>query len=282
MSYTDDWKKAKQAYFTLTGEKKPKEKFLKFFSTSHTKLSGSIANCEEWLDWQPPSKTKADLAKLLEIDNQKRIGKALAEFEAASDAYIRELDKLITEEKKLTFKDKEDESNKMTTPRLKGLKMLKTRLESYLAGFKRKEMDRRANIDGWSRLETYEKGLKLGLKKGFTTARAATAAIRANPTVKTWNAEMDQGFRTLTTALVVYETLVKMYANEEREVPPNLRKEAEQAKTWITRLSTWANDKRVLELKEDDKVPEQLKVLEELKPAAQALKECLAVYKDYL
>ena len=45
--HATEWEAAKTAYFNLTGEKKPKEVFVKFFTTSHTKLSGTIKKCDK-------------------------------------------------------------------------------------------------------------------------------------------------------------------------------------------------------------------------------------------
>src|SRR5947209_230678 len=95
--YNEEWKNTKTAYFNLTGEKKPKETFAKFFETSHTKLSITIKKIDEIMDPKKmPRNAKEDAEKL------KKLTSAVAEFKKSTSEYLNLLTKLIEDEKKNT------------------------------------------------------------------------------------------------------------------------------------------------------------------------------------
>lgn len=263
-----DWAKAKDDYFALTGEKKPRESFAKFFSTSHTNLSKTIGKLAELKEKKPyPDKAK---------DYRKLVG----EFKSASASYNATLEKLIAEEKKQTIKMssvKEDAIvvEKITTARLKGMKMLKTRLEDYSATFEQLSAQFDSMANGETLVQRVEGTLAIGLKKGAKRALAASAAIKAKPTVAVWNAEMDDGVRSLTTALGAFKTLDKEYTKQNLPVPPHVVRDLNKANTWIVTLTPWASGaKRTLNDGAD--------VMAELKPMMVEVKACIAAFADYM
>lgn len=261
----DDWLGATADYFVLTGEKSPKvPKIAKFFSSNHKEVSARIQKLVDIKDASLDADVKAKAFK-----------KALTEFQADSSSYVKTLQGLIDDEKKESFKviNDKNEVEKVTTARRKGLKMLKTRLEDYDATFEQQSGQFEAVAKQMSSIERVESQISIGLKKGFKRAAAASAAIKAKPTVSTWNAELVDGVRSLTTALGAYKTLKKMYETKGLVVPNKWLMEIAGADDWIKTLTPWASgDKMTLAEGHD--------VLNELKLMMVQVKACLAVYKD--
>ncbi len=273
-----EWETLKTAYFRLTGEKKPKEAFLKVFSTSHTKLSGSLKAVDKALNTTARN-AKDDAEKL------KNARIAVAEFKVSSAEYLKLLEKLIIEEKKSTIKPegREGEANmKKTTARYKGMKMLKTKLEEYQAQFQIQIATFETAGKGWDVIQRTEHTLKVVLQKAFKTAATISAAIKANPTVETWNATMGSdsaGIRSLTTALKAFKQLDDTCREQHKPVPDYVTKDLERANHWIATLAPWANgDKRTLKVDANPK-PD---ILAELKLAMTQVKLCMEAFRNYL
>lgn len=248
----EDWAKGKQEYFAVTGEKKPREPVLKFFSTSHTGLSKSIAKCtEEWEARAPKERTAKNFEKI------KR------EYESAAGEYIRLLEGLIDKESRNTqvwssVKDGKIVSEKWKTESYRGLKMLKAKLENYKVLFERKYQDLAATERTQSesdqkesfaeksmiKFREMEKTFNLGLSVGFKRLNAAAQAIKATPTVEVWNREFGQkgeAARSLTTALGLYKNLDKTARQLNIELTPKQQQLLQQTQQFVTQLSPWAD-----------------------------------------
>ena len=280
--HATEWEAAKTAYFNLTGEKKPKEVFVKFFTTSHTKLSGTIKKCDklanEGVVTEKKASPKAFAARLKDFES------AFTEFKSSTNEYITLLEKLILDEKKnkLIGLDEQNQLVKVTTDRQKGLKMLKTKLQDFHSTYAQLAINYMADAKGMDAIQRTEVLLGTGIKKGFTKAAACSAAIKANPTVATYNTEMDQGIRTLTTALAAFKTLNKMYTNNQLPVPNEVTDNIVNANAWIVRLSPWATGaKRVLQAP-NNAADEKTVVLKELGDAMAEVKKCMMLYQTYL
>ena len=281
-NHATEWENAKTAYFNLTGEKKPKEVFVKFFTTSHTKLSGTIKKCDKLANEGGVTVSKASpkafAARLKDFES------AFTEFKSSTNEYITLLEKLILEEKKNKPKglDEQNVLVKMTTDRQKGLKMLKTKLQDFHSTYTQLAITYLADAKNLDSIQKVEALLGAGIKKGFTKAAACSAAIKSNPTVANYNTEMDQGIRSLTTALGTFKTLDKMYTNKNLPVPQEVTDNIVNANLWIVRLSPWADGaKRVLQAPVN-LADEKTLVLKELGDAMELVKKCMMLYQAYL
>lgn len=287
-----DWEKAKEEFFKLTGEKKPRETVAKFFSTSHTGLTKTIAACSvEWLKRHPKDKTAKNYTPLK------------ANFESAANKYCTTLQELIDAEAKKTVVTKVYEGNKVVTEKWKtdsyrGLKMLKAKLEGYKASFAKQLEDiaqgerltaQRGKEEmsqleqSFRRMQEAEKSFRVGLVAGYKRLQAAVQAVKATPTVAVWNREFgdSDGARSLTTHLGLYDNFEKMVRKVQEKQPQlNANMTQEQmnllnvTKRLRVRLDPWANgDRKTLPLETTEaEILKELKIVSALgKEAAQEL-----------
>jgi len=278
----EDWQKSVADYWTLTGEKIPEPEFKKFFASTHLEVSKALGVCDTTFDI-PCKTTEDDRAKA------KAFKKAVENFVAVSKSYASVLETLIKNERAKRLKVIVEKNGvtvleKLTSDRHKGAKMLKTRLERYQATMVNQSQQLFDVLEKTDKLVYIEKNIGLGLKAGFSKAAASSAAIKAMPTIETWNTEMDQGIRMVTTALGPWGTLKKEYDNRKIPFPDRLNAPHEHAKSWVDKLSPWASGaKRVWNLKET-RTGNELKeaILDELKTAMKLVKACMIDYQAYL
>jgi hypothetical protein len=260
----EDWAKAKEEYYALTGIKKPREKVALFFKTSHTGLSKAIQDIADFDDLKPKDKTLRKFEKLR------------ADYESASKDYIKLLTKLIDDEDEKTitqgeFTGMKLELKKVKTDMYRGLKMLKAKLENYSTMYEVKSRiltDLEAELDKIERLEgQFEVLLKNGVKR-FT---AAAQAVKSTPTVEVWNREFgnQDGARSLTTALGAFRAIEKEADKTGLQLTDHQQHMLALTNHWIAQLSPWADgDRRTLSEGDD--------VLAELKAVSAVVKQCVA------
>jgi uncharacterized protein YdcH (DUF465 family) len=285
--YSDEWTAAKDEYYNLTGDKKAKDKkFANLFDTSHKKLLDAIAKVDVALDMPEGTAKQSDQeVKVLREEKLKKFKSAVAGFKSGSSDYLSLLGKNIEEEKKNTVKavpnnteTGEAYSAKVTTARLKGLKVLKTKLELWKAAFDSQISLRESMIKGFGPRERIQATFKEGLKTAFKTALAASAAIKANPTVDNWNNQMEStGVRSVTTALKAFKQLKDLYEKDGLGVPDDIRNDVDKANTWITKLTPWASGNKQKLVATDN--PD---IVVELKAAMVEVKACMEAFKAYL
>jgi hypothetical protein len=247
-----DWAKGKAEYFQLTGEKKPKEAVAKFFSTSHTGLSGSLDKlCGDWEKRSNKDKTAKEYQKLK------------AAFESAADKYCTLLDGLIKVEATKTTTAMKVEGDKLVqekwkTASYRGLKMLKAKLDNYKAVFEKKYQDmvqseqREADQEykqktqaqqSLQRLMDMEKTFLIGLTAGYKRLVSAAQAIKSTPTVEVWNREFgnNEAARSLTTALALYQNIQKTAQRENVQLTPQQTQLLQETMHYRQQLDPWAN-----------------------------------------
>ncbi len=215
----------------------------------------------------------------------KKFKSAVAGFKTGSSDYLSLLGKQIEEEKKNTVKAVPNNpetgavySEKVTTARLKGLKVLKTKLELFKAAFESQIGLIEAMAKGLGARERIQHTFKEQMKTAFKTALAASAAIKADPTVKTWNTKMEsEGVRSVTTALKAFKQLKDLYEKDGLPVPDDIRNDVAKANTWVTKLTPWASgNKQKLDAADNPDI------VAELKAAMVEVKSCMEAFKAYL
>lgn len=252
-AFVNDWAVAKDEYYKLTGEKKPRESFAKFFSTSHTGLTSSIEALT--VKWELRAEKDQTVMKYVTL---------LDDYREAMDKYVVTLDKLIKEESKKTktLKVPNHEPEAKETDMFKGLEMLKGKLEKYRSSFelKLKKLSVESAID--SEQERQKETRILEMQRGYRHFESAAKAILATPTLEVYNRE----FGTNKAAAKLVGAL-----EHELRVSQNSQ-DKERAAEWINKLSPWVTgDRRKLDSKHD--------VVPRLKEAVKAFNDWSNVYR---
>jgi hypothetical protein len=246
-----DWQTGKDEYYKLTGEKKPREKIAKFFTTSHTGIHSLLDDLADFSQKAPNQKTAENYLKLKQ------------KYDKAATEYINQLQTLITEESKKTqtgFVVKGDNElgiAKFKTDSYRGLKMLKTKLESYKANFEvhyrtyliadenKKKVENASFAEGTnrSRVETVEKSFEVRMKNGFARFKAASNALKATPTVEVWNREFttNEAVRSLTTALAAYKTIKTELEKSNLQLSQEQQRLLLLTTHWYQELAPWGD-----------------------------------------
>lgn len=274
-----DWEKGKAEFEALTGEKKPRESFLKFFRTTHTGLTKSLEACTDdfFKKLSPAQRTPREFAVRVKA------------YRAAADKYCSLLEDLIEKEAEKTItqgtiKDGKQEVEKIKTKMYRGLKMLQAKLENYTANFEHKHQLLLGAEQKLDRIRKLEKIFDVGLKHGLKRLLSAVQAIKAKPTIESWNYEFggNEAARTLTTALSSYRGIQKEYdyldqiAKSKGVEGPGEMSDTQKmmlARTmrWYKALTPWADGKL-------RSLPEGADVLSELKKVTIIAK---AMAKDF-
>lgn len=273
-----DWAKGKDEYFALTKEKKPRPSFLKFFKTTHTGLTKSIQAVAAFDSLPSKDKTYKKLKGLVD------------KYKKESQSYIKLLNSLIEEEDKLTAKGMEvtDEGLKpavLKTNRLKGLKMLKAKLQNYASHYDVALTLRKSMEEGVGKMELFQRQFEVGMKNGFNRFAAASKTVKATPTVEVWNREFSSqdAVRSLTTAMSSYRAMEKQIEYLQ-SIDPNdttaLTSEQDRmlklTKVWFQKLSPWADGNGEPRKMNDTRTKEEL--LAELKKCSTMVKQCKSAF----
>lgn len=261
MDFVKDWENAKSEYHKLTGEKKPRESVMKFFSTSHTGLSSTIeALTTKWAVRKDKEKNVKTYVGLLD------------KYRTSMDTYLKTLNKLIDEESKKTIVLPSDKKGGevVKTNMYRGLKMLKTKLESYRAAFELQLKNLNHEQAQTSEVVKLEGTFVDAMKSGFARFRAAVKTIAATPTVEVYNREFGPGgaVKTLSDALNLYNAIAdKLTTTAQQE-------KLKQARKWKDALEPWTSgDKKQIKSGGKDVV------LKEVKAAAVMVDKCSKEYK---
>lgn len=258
-----DWDDAKDLFKEVTGKDKPDAGFLKHRSglSKSLKELDALGNEVPW---------KTDL---------KKFEKSIKSFEKKADDYIKTLDKQIEKEKK-----KGEEKT-----RKNALKALKARLEKYKEIYEASLNDKQAVNEGADILEQLQRRLGKGLKVGLANSAAGLKAIKSSPTPETYNKEMKDGVRSLTTALKGFQQIKDKKAqealknNEEYQQSEISSYWLDKANDLTTRLTAYADgrspegDKTMVE---DGTTKEQ--IMAEVKHVSEIIKEVAAEFKRIL
>ena len=276
----EDWKTAKDEFFKLTGEKKPREAMLKFFSTTHTGLSSNIK----------------ELGEFSALPNNKRTASAYLKlknsYAASASGYCTLLENLIKVEATKTgvqgsVKDDKVVMEKVKTDMYRGLKMLKSKLDNYKSAYEvlyknfveneQKQKSGAADVPSdqtnQARIDSVEKNFEVRLQNGFNRFKAASQAVKATPTVDVWNREFGQNeaVRSLTTALAAYKTIKTELEKGNFAMSAERLKLYNETRHWITELTPWGDGaKRALGQGDN--------VLAELQTVSTKVKACGAVF----
>lgn len=251
-AFIQDWSDAKDEYYRLTRQKKPRESFLKFFSTSHTGLSSSIEALAHWKLRREEDQTVKAYVGLLE------------DYRKAMDKYLKTLDKLIKEEEKKNPKRSpaQDDDLKMSDM-LKGLEMLKAKLEKYRASFELKLKELNQEAAQTSQRDRLVAVTLLEMKRGFAHFRAAAKTVAVTPTLEVYNREFGTG-----KAAVKLEAALKTRLKLAQDP-----RDKELAERCLELLAPWGENgpRRLLE--------QQPAMLQSLKNAVQAVEQVSKLYK---
>ena len=231
----DDWVEAKTDFKTITGKKKPSEKFLLVFRKG-SGIESSLGKLDE-------ANEKKDI---------KALKTALDTFSKAKEKYSKVLTKAISKEEKGT-----------KVALLKALKVLKTRLEKYESFFE-------LEIEGLIAVEEVKseinpikamkkmtaKTYKITIKSAIATSKAAIRKIDSKTDKVTYDKEIDEA-RILTTALGTLDKAV--------ELDSELENWNKKAKKWIKTITPFASGdlrKSGSEWNEED-ISEKVDIFEE-------------------
>ncbi|MBS1983518.1 MAG: hypothetical protein JST16_05040 [Bdellovibrionales bacterium] len=255
LTYRADWERAKNDYVALTKEHKPKEKTLGIMKTGHTGLHKTL---EKACDYTDVKKQKVQKAK---------------EFAKLTEAFAKEADSYITLLEK-TLKEEKPDANAPKTDKYRGLKMLKTKLESYKVGFKLEHQRISEDEQKIGQMEQFGTQIRASLEKNFSAYKAAEKTIKAAASVAIYDRDMQNAARCITTALGQYKLIEQNYKQRKVEPVNSLKQNFVDAEKFVALLTPWASgDKATLSAKATS-----ADVLAALKEATTIVKACAQTF----
>jgi len=241
-----DWDTASDQYFKIVGEKTPSQGF-----TNNHKGIAKLLELLKKID-APGNK-----------DVEKDLLKFLVDFRAAKANYLKVLQALIDKEKDTVVFEKKgpllqkpDGSDKtQKTNKYRGLKMLKSKLESYESAVEQSILIRQTadnQTDKW--VARYASGFNTALKRW----QNSKDTIKATPTAEVWNQELkNDAIRSLTTALTPKYILKDFTAQNQGQLTEAQRGLVDEANRWVKVLTPWADGAK-RQLPPDADVPKEL------------------------
>lgn len=261
--HAQEWEDAKEHFEAVTGEDKPNSSFFKH----RTGLTKKLKTLDELFD-VPSDRT--DL---------KKYEKEIKAFTKAADEYIEVLDAEIQKER-----NKQAEKT-----RKRALQALKTRLQSYEALYNLNLEDKKSSQEGANALETLQRRLGKQLKLGVANCVASLKAIKSDPAPAIYNAEMEKGARSLTTALKGFRQ-IRDLKKREVEKAGGTYQQSDMSRYWFDKAEEYgggltpyadgrgpAGDKRTV-----DETADQNAIMAEIKTVSDIVKAVVATFDPLL